>query len=131
MNKVMNKKKCLLVSLICLASLLPASISNAESHWKRGMWIGATSGAVALGLPLGIATATNACDSGDSDLQICGESWGVAMGLGGAAAGALVGLGIGALIGSAIKKEPSYTLAPTVFANRDGLAGGILFQKRF
>lgn len=129
-------KKILAVAVIItfvLAASAPAE-AKSKTHWKRGMAIGAGAGAVAMGLGLGLAggLSNSNCSRGDSDMCIPSESLGWMLGLGGAAAGALIGMGLGATIGAAIKvKENDVAVMPIIAPSGDGVAVGIGIRKSF
>lgn len=97
-----------------ISFLFLSSSAGAETYWKRGMGIGAASGAVVLGTTMGLAIGLNDCDPGETDLQICGGGWGAAFGVGGAVVGGLLGAGVGALVGSAIKVNETTAIVPVI-----------------
>lgn len=122
--------------IICLVTvmsvaLFPFSETSAKSYWKRGMAIGAGAGAVALGLPLGISAAATKCNSGDSDLQVCGGKWGAILGIADAAGGALIGMGIGAGIGSAIKVKEDTAIVPVFSIDDESMVCGLGISRQF
>lgn len=117
--------------MILVFLAMPITV-QAKTQWKRGMWIGAASGAVVGGTTFAVLAAQAACDP-DTDFEICSSAGGVTlMGIGGAVLGGLVGMGIGALIGSNIeKKEPMVLVAPNLFLKENEAYGGISLIKSF
>ncbi len=105
-------------------------MAHAKTQWKKGMWIGAASGAVVVGGALAASAASTKCIH-DSDFQICGGGGAALMGVGGAVIGGLVGMGVGALIGSRFQKEEPIVLAPSFSVRKNGTYGGMVVRKIF
>lgn len=101
-RKVFMNIKCAVIAALLLLISIPA---HAKTYWKRGMWIGAASGAVVGGLSLGLVAGSKSRPAGsDSDFTgFYGTSGGAVGGFAGAVIGAAAGVGIGALVGSLIR----------------------------
>ena len=130
------KSRIYIIILILTCFIIPSkSFAECGSHWKRGMWIGAASGAFALGMSLGLlaATSSNSDSSDGSDFKGFSQTTGgLIFGIGGAAAGALIGMGIGTAIGAGVKKKNcEVSVVPIVSPDKNNQVYGLALQKRF
>lgn len=89
--------------------------------------IGAGSGALILGLPVGIAVGTTDYDPRGDEIQFYGAKNGATLGILGALVGGLIGSGVGAAIGACVPKKSTQqdvSITPIINAtDRESLYG--------